>query len=191
MAGSHLGPWLMPRTFMDNEAKWFPEGALEDLPDIESERSAYEIIGWELEPGDAVFFNMLTLHCAGGVEGPHRRRVLSLRYLGDDVTHAPRPWTTSPNFPGLADELDAGVPMDHPLFPVVWNRRLAAVVATGEALGRSDRLPRMAVDETTRMTHDTTEAKLALARGAERRGGTADGRGGRGEAACARQAARA
>ena len=28
----------------------------------------------------------------------------------------------------------------------------------------------MAVDETTRMTHDTTEAKLALARGAERRG---------------------
>ena len=49
----------------------------------------------------------------------------------------------------------------------------------------------MAVDETTRMTHDTTEAKLALARGAERRGRIADGRGGRREAACARQAARA
>ena len=110
----------MPRTFMANEAKWFPEGALEDLPDIESDRSAYEVIGWELEPGDAVFFNMLTLHCAGGVEGPHRRRVLSLRYLGDDVTHAPRPWKTSPDFPGLADELDAEVAMDHPLFPVVW-----------------------------------------------------------------------
>jgi len=47
---------------------------------------------------------------------------LSLRYLGDDVTHAPRPWKTSPDFPGLADELDAGVPMDHPLFPVVWER---------------------------------------------------------------------
>ena len=26
VAGSHLGPWLMPRTFMDAEAKWFPEG---------------------------------------------------------------------------------------------------------------------------------------------------------------------
>ena len=122
VAGSHRGPWLMPRTFMDNEAKWFPEGALEDLPDIESDRSAHEIIGWELEPGDAVFFNMLTLHCAGGVEGPHRRRVLSLRYLGGDVTHAPRPWKTSPDFPGLADELEAGVAMDHPLFPVVWER---------------------------------------------------------------------
>jgi len=65
---------------------------------------------------------MLTLHCAGGVEGPQRRRVLSLRFLGDDVTHTPRSWKTSPEFPGLADELAAGAPMEHPLFPVVWER---------------------------------------------------------------------
>ena len=37
VAGSHRGPWLMPRTFMDNEAKWFPEGELEELPDIEGD----------------------------------------------------------------------------------------------------------------------------------------------------------
>ncbi len=122
VAGSHLGPWLMPRTFMDNQAKWFPEGSLADLPDIEANRAAYRIVGWELEPGDAVFFNMLTLHCAGGVEGPARRRVVSLRFVGDDVTHAPRAWTTSPEFPGLAAELPAGAPLDHPLFPVVWPR---------------------------------------------------------------------
>ena len=24
VAGSHLGPWLMPRTFMDGQARWFP-----------------------------------------------------------------------------------------------------------------------------------------------------------------------
>ncbi len=122
VAGSHLGPWLMPRTFMGNEARWFPEGALADLPDIERDRSAYEIVGWELEPGDAVFFSMLTLHCAGGVDGPRRRRVLSLRFLGDDVTHAPRAWKTSPDFPGLACDLAPGAPMTHPLFPVVWER---------------------------------------------------------------------
>ncbi len=126
VAGSHLGPWLMPRTFMDNQAKWFPDGALDELPDIERDRSAFEIVGWELEPGDAVFFNMLTLHCAGGVEGSRRRRVLSLRFLGDDVTHAPRGWKTSPDFPGLAEELAAGAPMDHPLFPVVWERAAEA-----------------------------------------------------------------
>jgi len=63
---------------------------------------------------------MLTLHAAGGVTGNRRRRAFSLRFLGDDVVHAPRPWKTSPDFPGLADQLPAGAPMDHPLFPVLW-----------------------------------------------------------------------
>ena len=30
-----------------------------------------------------------------------------------------RTWTTSPEFPGLVDDLPAGEPMDHPLFPVL------------------------------------------------------------------------
>lgn len=128
VAGTHLGPWLMPRTFMTNEARWFPEGSLQDLPDIDADRSRYRIIGWDLEPGDAVFFHMLTLHAAGGV-GAGRRRVLSLRYLGDDIRHAPRPWTTSPPFAGLEDELPAGAPMDHPLFPVLWRNASQAGAA--------------------------------------------------------------
>jgi ectoine hydroxylase-related dioxygenase (phytanoyl-CoA dioxygenase family) len=120
VAGSHLGPWLMPRSFMEKQAKWFPEGTLADLPDIEAARSAFPILGWELQPGDAVCFHMLTLHAASGVTGTHRRRVFSVRFLGDDVTHAPRRWHTSPEFPGLSAELPAGAPMDHPLFPVLW-----------------------------------------------------------------------
>ncbi|SKC95404.1 Phytanoyl-CoA dioxygenase (PhyH) [Burkholderia sp. CF099] len=120
VAGSHLGPWLMPRTFMDNEAKWFPEGSLADLPDIESNRAAYPIIGWALEPGDMVCFNMLTLHASGGVGGNTRRRAFSVRFIGDDVRHAPRRWRTSPDFPGLDAQLPEGAPMDHPLFPVLW-----------------------------------------------------------------------
>ena len=122
VAGSHLGPWLMPRTFLDEEAKWFPEGSLEELPDIDADPGRFRILGWALEPGDAVFFHMLTLHAAGGVPGTRRRRAFSVRFLGDDATHAPRPWKTSPDFPGLADELPAGAPMDHPLFPVLWER---------------------------------------------------------------------
>ena len=118
VAGSHRGPWLMPRTFMDEEAKWFPAGSLEELPDIEADRDAFEILAWELEPGDAVFFHMLTLHAAGGAT--RRRRAFSVRFLGDDATHVPRPWKTSPEFPGLADELPADVPMEHELFPVLW-----------------------------------------------------------------------
>jgi len=120
VAGSHLGPWLMPRSFMDSQAKWFPEGSLADLPDIEANRRGFPIIGWELEPGDLVCFHMLTLHAAQGVDGRHRRRVFSVRFLGDDITHAPRRWKTSPEFPGLAEELPAGATMSHPLFPVLW-----------------------------------------------------------------------
>ena len=119
VAGSHLGPWLMPRTFMDNQAKWFPEGSLQDLPDIEADRAAHPILGWAMEPGDVACFQMLTLHGAGGFEGPGRRRVFSVRFLGEDTRHAPRAWKTSPEFPGLVDELPAGAPMDHPLFPLL------------------------------------------------------------------------
>jgi len=121
VSGSHRGPWLMPRTFMDNQAKWFPEGSLADLPDIEAARAQYPIVGWAIEPGDFVCFHMLTLHAAGGVDGTQRRRVFSVRMLGDDMRHAPRRWPTSPDFPGLAEQLPAGAPLDHPLFPLLVN----------------------------------------------------------------------
>jgi ectoine hydroxylase-related dioxygenase (phytanoyl-CoA dioxygenase family) len=119
LAGSHKGPWLMPRTFMTSEARWFPEGSLADLPDIEANRSAFPLIGWALELGDLVAFHMLTLHASAGVDGDRRRRVFSVRFLGDDMRHAPRRWKTSPDFPGLAEQLPAGAPMDHPLFPLL------------------------------------------------------------------------
>jgi ectoine hydroxylase-related dioxygenase (phytanoyl-CoA dioxygenase family) len=120
VAGSHRGPWYVPRTFLDGRDRWFPAGSLAELPDIDADPQRFPVIGWALEPGDAVFFHMLTLHAAGGVEGPDRRRVLSVRYLGDDMRHAPRPWVTSPPFAGLDRELPAGAALDHPSFPVVW-----------------------------------------------------------------------
>jgi ectoine hydroxylase-related dioxygenase (phytanoyl-CoA dioxygenase family) len=119
IAGSHRGPWLMPRTFMTNQAKWFPEGTLAELPDIENHREDFPILGWDLQPGDLVCFHMLSLHASAGVDGTNRRRVYSVRFLGDDMTHAPRPWVTSPPFPGLDQALPAGAPMHHPLFPLI------------------------------------------------------------------------
>jgi len=117
VTGSHRGPWLMPRTFMDHQAKWFPEGSLAELPVIEGHRADFPILGWALQPGDAVAFHMLALHAAAG--SATRRRVFSLRYTGDDTRHAPRRWKTSPDFPGLAEQLPAGAELDHPLFPLI------------------------------------------------------------------------
>ncbi|NYF99328.1 phytanoyl-CoA dioxygenase family protein [Janibacter cremeus] len=125
LAGSHRQGWLMPRTFMSNEARWFPEGSLSELPDIEAHRCDHDIRGWAMQPGDAVFFHMLTLHHAYGVPGTTRRRAFSLRFLGDDMVHAPRRWVTSPQFDGLEDEIAAGAPMDHGLFPVLREGRAA------------------------------------------------------------------
>jgi ectoine hydroxylase-related dioxygenase (phytanoyl-CoA dioxygenase family) len=121
-AGSHLGPWRLPRSFLDEQAKWFPEGTLAELPDIDADRSRYDIRRWELSPGDVVFFDFLTVHSAPGFDFDSRRRVLSLRYLGPDARYARRPWKTSPEFPGLERELAEGAKLDHPYFPLAWPR---------------------------------------------------------------------
>ncbi len=120
VAGTHRGPWLMPRTFMLGEARWFPEGSLAEIPDIEADRDAFDIRSYDLRPGDAIFFDFLSVHGAPGFPFEGRRRVLSLRYLSASARHAPRRWRTSPPFDGLDAELAEGAAMDHPLFPVVW-----------------------------------------------------------------------
>ena len=118
VAGSHQDPWYMPRTFLKKQAKWFQEGELKELPDVEANPDKYRVLSWALEPGDAVVFHMLTLHAGAGAGA--LRRVFSLRLIGDDIRHAPRSWKTSPEFPGLSDQLPAGAPMNHEFFPLIW-----------------------------------------------------------------------
>ena len=118
VAGSHRGPWLMPRTFMDDQAKWFPEGSLEELPGhrgrpgrVRDPRVGARARRRGLLPHAHAACRRGSDPAAASVLGalPRRRR-----------THAPRAWRTSPEFPGLADELPAGAPMDNPRFPVLW-----------------------------------------------------------------------
>jgi ectoine hydroxylase-related dioxygenase (phytanoyl-CoA dioxygenase family) len=119
VAGSHAGTWYMPRTFRDNQAKWFADGTLAELPAIDANPQQFQQLAWALQPGDAVAFHMLTLHASGGVCPLQRRRVFSARYLGDDMRHAVRPWRTSPPFTGLSERLADGAVMEDALFPVV------------------------------------------------------------------------
>ena len=120
VACSHVDGWYMPRSFVKGTSMVFEEGELAEVPDIESDRDAWDIRGWAMDPGDAVAFNMLTLHAAAG--SATRRRAFSLRLIGDDVRFAPRPHRTSPPFEELADgSLAAGAPMEHELFPLLWH----------------------------------------------------------------------
>ena len=50
---------------------------------------AFPIVGWEIEPGDVVFSHAHAA-CGGWSRGTNRRRVFSVRFLGDD-TRAMRP----------------------------------------------------------------------------------------------------
>jgi ectoine hydroxylase-related dioxygenase (phytanoyl-CoA dioxygenase family) len=109
----------MPRGFFDDRPLVFDEGTFAEVPDIDGDRSAHTILGWELEPGDAVAFNMLTLHAAAGSR--NRRRAFSVRLVGDDVRLAIRPHATSPTFPELEGVLRHGDELDHPVFPRLRN----------------------------------------------------------------------
>jgi len=121
VAGSHASrTWYMPRSFFDDRALVFDDGAFEEVPDVEADRDAHTILGWELEPGDAVAFNMLTLHAAAGSR--NRRRAFSVRLVGDDVRFAARPHATSPPFPELEGVLTHADELAHPLFPRLWPR---------------------------------------------------------------------
>ena len=119
VAGSHTGTWYMPRSFRDQQAKWFPDGTLAELPDIDADPASHRQLAWAMEPGDVLAFHMLSLHASSGVGPTARRRVFSARYLGDDARHAPRRWRTSPPFVGLVDRLADGAEMHDALFPLV------------------------------------------------------------------------
>jgi ectoine hydroxylase-related dioxygenase (phytanoyl-CoA dioxygenase family) len=115
IAGSHHAP--MPHSLAQVQAQ---------IPDIEARRADFPILGWALQPGDVVCFHMLALHSARGAANAQRRRVLSVSFLGDDITHAPRAWETYPDFPALGEELPAGEAMRHPYFPLLWRAKTPA-----------------------------------------------------------------
>jgi hypothetical protein len=114
-AAGHLGQRARPGQHLIDRV-----GRGRHFPDIDADRGAFDIRRFALQPGDAIFFDFLTVHGAPGFPHPGRRRILSLRYLSAGARHAPRTWRTSPPFDDLPAELPAGAAMDHPLFPVVW-----------------------------------------------------------------------
>jgi ectoine hydroxylase-related dioxygenase (phytanoyl-CoA dioxygenase family) len=101
---------------------FFRDSPYEPILDIEGDRAAYDIVSWDMAPGDCVVFHGLTLHGAGGnPQAETWRRAYSSNWLGDDMVFAGRPGETRPAFDdcGLTD----GDPMDSAYFPRVWPRR--------------------------------------------------------------------
>lgn len=72
----------------------------ESIPDIDANRQDYQILGWDLQPGDAVAFDYRTIHGAPANNSKaNQRRAFSLRLLGDNPTFVRIPGLeTSPPF---------------------------------------------------------------------------------------------
>ncbi|XP_035681378.1 probable phytanoyl-CoA dioxygenase isoform X1 [Branchiostoma floridae] len=123
--GSQGWGWFYPRKFAttlnysltggDTGSKTF-----RDVPDIDGDRNKYDILTWDVQPGDCIVFHMKTLH--GAPANPSlslRRRVVSTRWVGDDAVLAERPWEVSPPITG---GLTYGDKMACDTFPLIWKR---------------------------------------------------------------------
>lgn len=85
---SHKGTLYNGSAFAaeDDTAPLYRHSPLPRLPDIEADRDAFDILAWDLTPGDIIVFHLGVLHGGGGAEPGLRRRTVSMRFMGPDVT---------------------------------------------------------------------------------------------------------
>ncbi len=119
--GSHRGTLFNTTRFdpLDPTMPIFPSAAVPRLPDIEGDRSRFDIVSWATEPGDVIAFHTSTLHGGGAVDDRiTERRTLTLRYFGEHSVSAERPGAAGPFYTDIRN-LQPGEPFRHPRFPLV------------------------------------------------------------------------
>ena len=87
------------------------------LPDFEAERDRYDIVSWDMQPGDLIAFHSMTVHGAtANVSAERWRRAYAIRYTGEDVRYyepATNEWLYNP-------ALQNGEVLDSEMYPVVY-----------------------------------------------------------------------
>lgn len=128
--GSHQwGKMYAPKSFSSSSgfSQVYEKAGFEPLPDIEGNLDQYEILHWDMEPGDVLIHHPLTLHYApGNSSSTGRRRGLALRYVGEDAQYDGREGTFMDNSV-LKKSLPANLLKDgdrlcSELFPLVWKK---------------------------------------------------------------------
>jgi ectoine hydroxylase-related dioxygenase (phytanoyl-CoA dioxygenase family) len=119
--GSHRdGKLYLPNAFVSQAS--LSDTRSERLPDIENDLEKFDIVHFDVEPGDVIVHHYRTVHGAGGNTSRYQvRRAASLRYCGDDIRFQTRPW--APRQLHHTTRLNDGDPLGGPDFPVVWRRR--------------------------------------------------------------------
>lgn len=125
--GSHLtGSYYRPEVFnarAEHPNAWTDEAEGEPLPDVEADRDAFDIIGYDMTAGDAVIFSAWLIHGAQGNNSQGNRRVaLSTRWLGDDARWTPKVGSDPTVDPQQVNVAPGDYPADDRLFPTVWHQ---------------------------------------------------------------------
>jgi ectoine hydroxylase-related dioxygenase (phytanoyl-CoA dioxygenase family) len=126
--GSHLDDvYYLPEVFggADNKSgQWANEQQGVAVPDIDANREEYDIVSFDMAPGDALIFSAWVLHGARGNSSSTQDRVaLSTRWLGDDVLWDPREGV-DPTVNPAQVLVDPGMPpRDNSFFPEIFRAR--------------------------------------------------------------------
>ena len=124
--GSHLDDvYYLPEVFGGAENKsgqWANEQQGVAVPDIDANREEYDIVSFDMAPGDALIFSAWILHGARGNSSSTQDRVaLSTRWLGDDVLWDPREGV-DPTVDPAQVLVDPGMPpRDNSFFPEIFS----------------------------------------------------------------------
>ena len=93
----------------------------------ELDTDKYEIVSWDLEPGDAVVFHPRTPHGSGHAKNATEPRIgLTSRWIGDDIRWNYREGNSK--VPGIED-MPFGEPPRHALLPLVWSEHQDSAAA--------------------------------------------------------------
>ena len=116
--GSHRGPLYNGSRFElgDDTAPTHPGAQLPRLPDIEAARGDWDIVSWDVAPGDLILFHPALLHGGAPTHPGRRRRTLTLRFFGTDAVYDQRPGPAGPRVSGLHQRLRQGAPFRDPSF---------------------------------------------------------------------------
>ncbi|MBI1180275.1 MAG: hypothetical protein GC201_06925 [Alphaproteobacteria bacterium] len=119
--GSHRGTQYGGTTFNPDDPTEPAFPTLPRIPNIEAERDKWDIVAWDITPGDAVIIHPGVLH-GGGATGPGGlRRTITIRFYGDDVVLDGRfereRQVPAPHYPGLALRIKPGEKVRDPRFP--------------------------------------------------------------------------
>ncbi|AMR80759.1 phytanoyl-CoA dioxygenase family protein [Cupriavidus nantongensis] len=128
--GSHLGIQYDGASFANADDPTDPlygDGTLPRLPHIDKELAedpnAWDVLSWEVTPGDVVFLHPRSLHGGAAVDAAcPTRHTLVLRFFGDDATFRalpmsnPRYARNGPLFSEEMAKLNEGEPFRSPVF---------------------------------------------------------------------------